>query len=147
MFRSYCSLFFSPGSANFLAERAQSSEIVTFNSFGINCNILLIFKEDSKYSIKTLPKLLRTQALTALNKSTIKRNTQPLLKPGNLFHIKQSILTLQLSNGKKYRNQQKQIHVGLFSSVDLVSRFGVKFDWLGLVWLARFGLEGFVQQS
>ena len=46
MFRSYCSFFFSPGSASFLAERAQSSEIVALNLFRINCNSLLIFKED-----------------------------------------------------------------------------------------------------
>ena len=47
-------------------------------------------------SKKTLPKAQRTQALTALTKSTIQKITQPLLKPRNLFHITQSLLTLHI---------------------------------------------------
>ena len=45
-----------------------------------------IEQEDKETKNGTLPKALRTQALTALTKSTIPKITQPLLKP-YLFHI------------------------------------------------------------
>ena len=55
---------------------------------------------------QTLSKALQTQVLTALTRSTVRKITQPP-------HIGNPVV-------KNTGNQWKQIHVGLFSSVDMV---------------------------
>ena len=55
---------------------------------------------------QTLSEALQTQAMTALTRSTIRKITQPP-------HIGNPVV-------KNTGNQWKQIHVGLFSSVDMV---------------------------